>query len=447
MNKNIPAAILITPFIILTIYMIWGSQIRSWILKKIDNQADTPPTEHSDPINLNTITSEINLREINADIKTDDNKGLGYTGQNKIALDSKGNIYITYRNKNEGRYEIFVAKFDKDQNLIFNKAITKYESTQRVPSLTIDYEDNIHIVWYGLDPQQENLGRQIKYTKSTDKGETWSTPQNIGPVEGYKNEDYWQEHPHISSFKKNLYVVWEGKDNENPNQQIKFASSNDSGENWSTWKNIYVTKGDSQSRPTVIVDSKGVINLFFYSGYETENSQIRYAYSKDEGATWSTPVLLSKNQSNDARHIAAAYLKDKIIAVWREGPRDKDAGGTNIYYSILDSNQWTAPQPITPSVSEYKFFPSITTNGSTAIISWMQTPKYSDFPNEDPEGGDLYITKIDLNQLVIKEPILIDTESSYSNLSLDVERNVFFLLYEKGLSEPFPIKIKFGKFE
>ena len=175
---------------------------------------------------LDLTNTNLKTESFNEYISTDDNKGLGYTGQNKIAIDSKGNIYFVYREKVEGKYEIFITKIDKNKNLVFNKPVTDIKSTQRVPSMTIDYRDNIHIVWYGIDINQENLGRQIKYIKSANGGETWTNPINIGPVTGYKQEDYWQEHPQISSFEKNLFIVWEGKDENNQNQQIKTKQSN-----------------------------------------------------------------------------------------------------------------------------------------------------------------------------------------------------------------------------
>ena len=372
MNKNILLLILFTPIILGIVYAFYGSRIPSSFLNLLNNTK----IETTKPIDLEVLNSSFNIKTIQNSMQTDDEKGLGYTGQNKIAIDSKGNTYITYRQKQNGKYEIFVAKFDKNNEAIFNKQITEIKSAQRVSSIAIDYRDTIHIVWYGIDSIEELLGRQIKYSHSSDGGETFSKPLNIGPVEGYKSEDYWQEHPQISTYKNNLFIVWEGKDTNNENQQIKFASSANSGKTWSTWRNIYPTAGNAQSRPSIVVDSTQNLHLFFYSNFGEESPQIKYSSSDNAGKTWTNPVKISNNSNeskNDSRHVSAAYLKDKIIAVWREGPKDNDQGPSQIYYSILDitKGKWTEAQKVAKS-SNYQFFPAITTNGATAVIAFME---------------------------------------------------------------------------
>ena len=442
MNKNLLSLLLFLPLIIALTYHFAGNQIINFIKAKMSSKE----SQTTNSLALDLTNTNLKTESFNEYISTDDNKGLGYTGQNKIAIDSKGNIYFVYREKVEGKYEIFITKIDKNKNLVFNKPVTDIKSTQRVPSMTIDYRDNIHIVWYGIDINQENLGRQIKYIKSANGGETWTNPINIGPVTGYKQEDYWQEHPQISSFEKNLFIVWEGKDENNQNQQIKIATSANSGQTWTKWRNVYLTTDSTQSRPSAIVDAKGQLHLFFYSTLGEESQEIRYLSSNDLGKTWTNPIKISNNSKNDSRHVAASYLKNKIIAVWREGPKDYDLGVAQIYYSILDltDNKWTEPQIVAKS-NKYQLFPAITTNGSTAIISWMETEDNSDFPNEDPEAGKLYITKLDLTKKEISKARQIDANAAYPNLTLDIENDTFYLLYQQG-GIPSQIILKSGKF-
>ena len=48
-----------------------------------------------------------------AELKMDtieDVKGLGYSGQRKIAMDSQGNFFVAYRKKYQSKSEIFLAK-------------------------------------------------------------------------------------------------------------------------------------------------------------------------------------------------------------------------------------------------------------------------------------------------------------------------------------------------
>lgn len=454
MNKNILSTLLIIPFIVLIIYLFLGESISKKMNDILNSKNTQNAAENIDPLELALVQGNAQLSLILSNLETDDNKSLGYTGQSKMAIDSKDNLYVTYRQKVEGQYEIFVAKIDKNSQLIFNKPVTSLDSTQRVSSIAIDYQDNIHLVWYGLNTNEEKLGRQIKYIKSTDGGESWSNPINIGPVLGYQQEDYWQEHPQISTYQKDVYIVWEGKDTENKNQQIKFAHSANQGQTWSSWKNIVPQNNleegktkSSQSRPSITIDSNGHLHLIFYSTFGGNIQSIRYAYSKNKGSTWTNTASISGQENIDARHTTAAYLKNKIITVWRQGPKDKDDGPSQIYYSILnlDENKWTQPTLVHKS-KNFQYFPAITTNGDTAIISYMETPKDGGYPNEDPEPGTIYLTRLGLTDLKITEPLTIDRSSAYPHLTLNVEKNIFYLVYQKDLN-PAKILIKVGKFE
>jgi hypothetical protein len=453
-NKNLLSTFLIIPFLILIVYLFLGNSITEKVNSILNKKSSQNTAESTNALDLALIEGNAQLSLILSNIETDDNKSLGYTGQNKMAIDSKDNLYFTYRQKVEGQYEIFVAKVDKNSQVVFNKPVTSLSSTQRVSSIAIDYQDNIHLVWYGLDTEEENLGRQIKYIKSTNGGETWSDPVNIGPVLGYQQEDYWQEHPQISTYLKDIYIVWEGKDTGYENQQIKFAHSKNQGNSWSTYQNIVpqevieaTAKPASQSRPSITIDSKGNLHLIFYSTLGGNTQQIRYAYSQDKGESWTSPASISPQENIDARHTTTAYLKDKIIAVWRQGTRDKDDGPSQIYYSILNLNEnnWTKPT-IVHETKNFQYFPAITTNGDTAIISYMETPNDGGYPNEDPEPSTIYLTKLGLSDLKITEPLTIDTNSAYPHLTLNIEKNIFYLIYQKDLN-PSKVLIKVGKFE
>ena len=150
---------------------------------------------------------------------TDDLKGLGFPDSRKLAQDSQGNLYVAYRKKhradNKLRYHIFVAKSPDQgttwQTLNNNRPIEKIgDYTQRVPSIAIDSQDTLHVVWYGLDAEQGSNEREIKYVRSTNGGESWSEWQNIVEVPDYNGGTLWQEHPVLHIGRDDtLYLVWQ----------------------------------------------------------------------------------------------------------------------------------------------------------------------------------------------------------------------------------------------
>ncbi|ERI10884.1 sialidase family protein [Aneurinibacillus aneurinilyticus] len=84
-------------------------------------------------------------------------------------------------------------------------AIYSFSDTQSRPNAIVDGNGQIHIVWDGSDSENTS-NRNIKYAKSVDNGEKWSTPINITR----ESED--QISPSITCDKdNNLYVYFIGK--------------------------------------------------------------------------------------------------------------------------------------------------------------------------------------------------------------------------------------------
>ncbi len=319
---------------------------------------------------------------------TEDYRALGYTGQKKLAVDKKGNIYLAYRKKSGGQYEVFVAKL-KEKGGGYKISGTSDSisnvgegAPQRVPSIALDQEENLYVVWYGADSSKNEGNRQIKFSKSSDQGESWSKWINISLVSGFNGENLWQEHPDIlASYDGNIYVVWEGKDKENKNQQIKFSKSNDQGEIWSRWVNINPTSL-AMSRPTIL-ENDGKLYVFAYGKIDSPVSQIYFTTSSDKGKSWSSWKNLSKS-SLDARAVSAVTNGRNILVVWREGSEDLK---TQLYYSYFDGKSWTQPKKVFAS-NNYQFFPQLGLGSNNqASLVWIETNKESSFPNDDPKGS------------------------------------------------------------
>jgi hypothetical protein len=335
-------------------------------------------------------------QEMTIDTVTD-SRALGYAGQRKIVHDSNGTIFVAYRKDYQKNAEIFVAEVSSQSNVLHLSgtekpiAVVGQNNDQRVPSLAVDTKDTVHAVWYGSDTPEVKNNRQIKYTRRTSAGKKWEGWRNIAYVSGYADatdDEYWQEHPMLLVGKKGtLYVAWEGKDEQNKKQQIKFAKSENGGTIWSKWKNIAPTKNNTQSRPTMIEDGNGTLFLFMYSAQDTENDlqQIQYATSSDEGETW-TPWQIISDPAFDARHISAANDKlGNIHITWRA--QTSINGPTQIIYRTFSAGKWSANNVVSPSIN-YQFFPNVGTNDSGAVyVSWMENPEPSEFPRDNPASG------------------------------------------------------------
>ncbi len=369
--------------------------------------------------------------------ETDDPKAMGYTGQDKIAVNSKGEIFVAYRSKTDDNFEIFVSKV-KGGKLEFSKAITDSgeDIIQRVPSIAIDASDVIHVTWYGLTPN-ESEGRQIKYAKSTNNGKNWSEAVIPSLVEGYKDNDYWQEHPQILVKGNNLYIVWEGKDEKNEEQQVKFAKSTNGGKTWSQWKNVQPGEENTQSRPYLIFDSNNNLNLFMYSSRENDSQQIWHSVSADQGETWNDWTKVSDGLG-DSRHASATLMGSKILTAWRSEFNSK----SQIYFSIYSENNWSKPELVMQN-DNYQFFPVVGTNKNNDVaVTWMENSDNSEFPRDDPENSKGYFAAYDKSTNKFKDKILIGENIYYPHLPVkNLYDNNFYVAYEEGQNKNFEIRL------
>ncbi|MCX6048587.1 MAG: sialidase family protein [Chloroflexi bacterium] len=331
-----------------------------------------------------------------------DDKGLGYPDSRKVVRDKQGNLYIAYRNKyrmeSALRYHIFVAKSTDNGATWFvlnrNRPIENTgDYNQRVPSITIDTKDTIHVVWYGLDAGHPNANdRQIKYGQSTDGGKSWKTWTNIAEITGYQDETLWQEHPVIYADRQDtLYVVWEGRDSEYKNGQIKFTQSRDGGKTWTGWHSIAPDASTYFSRPTIVATHDSATLYILAYAQLGKRHQIVWTQSADGGITWAPWATVAPDQK-DQRHVSLAIdSKDQLHAVWRQQSDGLFANTyTQIHYAVYENGAWGAAKPLSEAVA-YQFFPSITISDNDQVwVVWLETATASGYPKEEPDAGTVY---------------------------------------------------------
>lgn len=382
---------------------------------------------------------------------TDDQRALGYSGQNKIAADSKGNVYITYRKKYEGKYQIFVTRISNhDQKpSVFGteKPIAQIKNfNQRVPSIAIDSKDVIHVLWYGSDDPKYENNRQIKYARSEDYGVTWSPWRNISFVSGFSpKEEYWQEHPVIFAGKNDiLYAAWEGKDNQNSKQQIKFSSSTNNGLSWSQWQNIKPESQNTQSRPALSQGLDGKLHLLMYSSHKNENGtqQIQHTFTTVDGNNWSDWQTISQ-PDYDSRHLSVINdKKGSLHIVWRAS--SNQAGPSQIFYRALVDEKWSEIMQVSQS-KNFQFFPTISIDKkNTAFTSWIESDEPSGFPREDPLKGTIYFSVLQKNTFSPAKKLSDSSEILlYPGLLAESKStNILFFTYEKARENDFSIMFK-----
>ncbi len=159
----------------------------------------------------------------------------------RMALDSKGNLYAVWDTQPYGN--IYLSHSSDGGATFSYTAITNNTSGTgpQGQQIAIDSSDNINVVW------------NIFFSRSSDGGATFSTPQNLSNDLG---NSYASQIATDSSG--NINVVWQ--DNTPGNYDIFFTRSSDGGATFSTPENLSNDPGDS-GNPQIVVDSSGNINV------------------------------------------------------------------------------------------------------------------------------------------------------------------------------------------
>lgn len=368
---------------------------------------------------------------------TGDLRALGYPDSRKIVRDSQGNLYVAYRRtyatqaNEDGVYHIFVAK-SKDNGQTWQEVNdgqpieTVGDYLQRVPSIAIDQQDTLHVVWYGLDAKtgEEPNNRQIKYTRSKDGGDTWDKWRNLAFVPGYTaDSELWQEHPVIyAAPDKYLYIAWQGRTSQNKLSQIILMRSKGGGKDWNDWHIIGESQQYAYSRPTLLTTHDGKIVYLIMYGGDDNGRWIWWAQSTDHGDTW-TPWQAVAQGKQDQRHLSAAIdNQDHIHLVWRQQPEGSKSTDTptQIYYSMFDGKGWSKPVRPAPQNDQFQLFPSLTVDtDNEPWLVWMQTPTV-ELPKEDPNDGEASITTLRAGRWQPPRPLSGATTALYPNLRRDL---------------------------
>jgi len=127
-----------------------------------------------------------------------------------------------------------------------------------------------------------------------------------------------------------------------------YRRSTDGGDTWSTPVNLSQTPNGSE-KMDIFQGPSGRLWVTWDEGHDTLMSRgdyqdVRLMYSDDEGLNWSDPIILDGgNPRIIPTQIAAAELSDgSILAVWR------DRNSYSIYFQVSsDSGEtWTDPEPV-----------------------------------------------------------------------------------------------------
>ena len=275
----------------------------------------------------------------------------GVWGDPDIEVDADGNFYFFHlSNPANGNWidRIICQKSTDNGNSWSSGTYTGLNGNKvqdKQWSIIDRTNNNIYVTWtqfdnYGsADPTDFSI---ILFSKSIDKGETWSTPKRINKIAGDCLDDDNTVEGAMPTLGPNgeLYVSWAG-----PNG-IVFNRSLDQGETWldeeikvdpmpGGW--AYSIPGIYRANGLPVIkcdlsdgDNKGTIYINWSDQRNGEdNTDIWLIKSTDGGDTWSSPVRVNNDGS-----------KNQQFLTWM----DIDQTNGNLYFVFYDRRNYPDAQ-------------------------------------------------------------------------------------------------------
>ncbi len=367
-----------------------------------------------------------------------------YTGNDpSVAYDYLGNGYVMYGafpDTMNGSSGVYVSRTSDDgatwqQHMVVIEhpsgatADTAFEDKYY---LEIDnwegspYRGNLYTPWKRVIDRDSST--QIVFSRSTDMGETWSTPVDVSPRMSGTSTDttFGQSFPISASGPDGtLYVAW----NDGPARSIGFARSTDGGVTFSdptyvvrsyatlgtartvNGNTYHVLKGTfrAETYPTLDVDvsnspRRGWVYLAWAAGREPD---VFFSRSTDGGTTWSQPKVVESVTRNDQwwPWMSVDPTNGDIAIMYSDSRDDPNNVLVNQYvsYSSDGGSTWI-DRRATDAVSDYRRNPFVDSifagdYAGNAFYNGRMYPSFLDTRNADVRlDNDVYTALLGVAQ-------------------------------------------------
>jgi hypothetical protein len=291
---------------------------------------------------------------------------------------SGNNLYVVWLDDTPGSRDVFLRRSNDGGNTFDTKIINLSKNNLQGGGGAFNLKitalaNNLYVVW---ENTPENNG-QIFFSKSTDGGDTFSRPINLGNNTGFFGL------PEIAVSKSNyVYVVWH-----NAGDRISFRRSTDGGNTFD--KEINLSNNIPLSFQPQIAISDNDNNIYVVwtkiHSYKIQNNQqqpsrydIIFRKSIDRGQTFdSKGISLANNSSGFSDGLLLATSGTNVYALWVNGTivsgestfitdmvfaKSHDNG--NKFELVNNVNNYTG----------WSFGPQMAVLGSNVYVVWNENP-------------------------------------------------------------------------
>jgi chitodextrinase len=308
------------------------------------------------------------------------NNDPGGAGQSDpaIALDASNDITIAWTDPRNGNNDVYFAK-STDGGLSFSSNVRVNDLTtnsQSEPDLAVDHAnpDLIHVVW--TDARTPANGPDIFYANSTDGGLSFNPSQRVN--NDLTNVEQTQPAIEVAP-NRDVYAIWSDPRTTGRGRDIYFSKSTDRGSTWNP--NILVNDDPAanvaQQDPTIAVDSAGTIYAA-WTDFRNPNTgaDIYTARSMNGGSSFTSNVRVNDDDTPAGQSTPSlATAAGTVELAWTD---TRTAGSTNwdVYAaSSADGLAWSPNVRVNDdSLGAFQVLPRVAVDALRNVhVAWVDT--------------------------------------------------------------------------
>ena len=299
----------------------------------------------------------------------------GTSSPNDMARDLSNNLYIVWTDNTSGNTEVYFKKStDNGVTWIMHKRLTYTPVPSGPVTIGVDSSNIIHIIW--VDGYNDIW--DLYYKNSTDGGSTWSSRVRL--TWGQTGKAYTPSM--VVDKNDNIHVVWTITLHATTNSEIFYKNSTDGGINWSPLNRL-TYMAENSKEPVIATDlPKGTPYVHvIWSDRGTGNYEIYHKRSTDLGSSWSAPNRLTWTIGVSNYPAVAVAYDQGVHIVWMDSSSGnfdiyhKRSGDRGVTWSSAKRLTWNTGSSMYPKVS-----PGLT---QTVYVVWDDQPASASFGNHE----------------------------------------------------------------
>ncbi len=288
---------------------------------------------------------------------------LAYNFHRKLARKSNGDLWVAYFRSDGTTFQIYVSYSTNEGVDWTEEQITNQSGSdhQAYPSLAVDSNDDLHLIWYGTGWGSNSGYDNLQYRKRTSEG--WQDQEAITD----KNAPQADAAIAVDS-NNHVHVIWYGGGwGSYPSKpQIQYRKRTDS---WQTQEAV-TNVNYSQYDVTLAIDSNNHVHVIWHGygwGLNTLKENIQY---RKRTTSWQTQETITDKSDHQGLFSIAIDSSDVVHVVWHGTGWGSYPAERNIQYRKRTTS-WQAQEAIT-NINDDQYDPTISLDANDDVhVVWF----------------------------------------------------------------------------